>query len=92
MRLNGDFESASIGSLPRIGAYKYASDPSTRILCFAYAIDDDEPVVWFPTLQAPPPYLIAAALDPKLEFHLERCLQVQHLERLRPKYGLPPAA
>ena len=68
LRLSGDFESTSRGSLPQIGAHKYARLPSTRILCFAYAIDEDEPVVWFPSRQPPPDDLIEAALAPDLEF------------------------
>ena len=68
LRLSGDFETTSRGSLPQIGAHKYARLPTTRILCFAYAIDDDDPVVWFPSRQPPPEDLIEAARDPELEF------------------------
>lgn len=69
LRLSGDFETASRASLPRVGAHKYARHESTRILCFAYAIGEDDPVVWYPTLQPAPADLIEAALDPELEFH-----------------------
>ena len=68
LRLSGDFESTSCGSLPQIGAHKYARLASTRILCFAYAIDEDDPVVWYPTFQPAPDDLIEAALAPDLEF------------------------
>ena len=91
MRLNGDFETASLGSLPRIGAYKYARDPSTRVLCFAYAIDDGEPVIWFPGLQPPPACLISAALDPKLEFHAwNAAFEFAIWNTCGRRYGLPP--
>ena len=68
LRLSGDFETTSCGSLPQIGVYKYARLPSTRVLCFAYAIEDDDPVVWYPALGPPPADLIEAARQPKLEF------------------------
>jgi DNA polymerase len=68
LKLSGDFETASLGSLPQMGAHKYARQPSTRILCFAYAIEEDDPAVWFPEHQAPPQPLLKAAADPKLEF------------------------
>jgi hypothetical protein len=45
MRLSGDFETASLGNLTRMGAYKYARQFSTRILCFAFALDDETPEV-----------------------------------------------
>ena len=69
IKLSGDFETTSRGSLPQIGAHKYARLPSTRILCFAYALEEDAPVVWFPSRQPPPEDLIEAARAPDLEFH-----------------------
>ena len=68
LRLSGDFETTSRGSLPQIGAHKYARLASTRILCFAYAIEEDEPALWFPTSQPPPDDLVEAARAPDLEF------------------------
>ena len=68
LRLSGDFETTSRGSLPQIGAHKYAHLASTRILCFAYAIEEDEPVIWYPALQPPPEDLIEATHSPDLEF------------------------
>jgi DNA polymerase len=43
-----DFESASECDLPTRGAYNYARDPSTRVLCMAWAINDGEVSVWTP--------------------------------------------
>lgn len=40
-----DFESTSACDISR-GAYRYASDPSTEILLFAIAVDDEAPKVW----------------------------------------------
>jgi DNA polymerase len=43
-----DFESRSECDLKRHGVYNYAADPSTQVLCMAWAIDDGEVSVWVP--------------------------------------------
>ncbi len=43
-----DFETASECDLKTAGVYNYAKHPSTRVLCMAYAVDDDEVRVWTP--------------------------------------------
>jgi DNA polymerase len=43
-----DFETASECDLKTAGVYNYARHPSTRVLCMAYAVDDDEVQVWTP--------------------------------------------
>src|SRR5262245_25081197 len=35
-----DFETRSVASLEQAGAWRYAADPTTEILCVSYAIDD----------------------------------------------------
>lgn len=45
-RLHLDFETFSRVDINDVGAYRYAFDPSTEILCAAMALDDDEPVIW----------------------------------------------
>ena len=42
-RVHIDFETRSKVNIFDAGAYRYAEDPSTEILCIAYAVDD-EPV------------------------------------------------
>jgi DNA polymerase len=44
--LHLDFETFSKIDIRDVGAYRYAFDPSTEILCAAMAFDDEEPVVW----------------------------------------------
>lgn len=44
--LHIDFETFSQAELKDVGAYRYAFDPSTEILCAAMALGDCEPVVW----------------------------------------------
>jgi DNA polymerase len=43
-----DFECRSECDLPARGVYNYARDPSTQVLCMAWAIDDGEVSVWTP--------------------------------------------
>ena len=40
-----DYETTSACDISR-GAYRYAADPSTKILLFAIAKDDESPIVW----------------------------------------------
>lgn len=47
MHLHLDFESFSLVDLKEVGAYRYAQDPSTEILCAAMALGDGEPVAWW---------------------------------------------
>lgn len=45
-KLHIDFETFSLADLKAVGAFRYANDPSTEILCAAMALDDGEPVFW----------------------------------------------
>ena len=47
-RLYLDFESASVLDVREVGIHNYSTHPSTRPLMLAYAVDDDEPRLWFP--------------------------------------------
>jgi hypothetical protein len=46
MNYHLDFETKSRSDLKKVGAYRYACDPSTRVLMFAIARGDEEPVLW----------------------------------------------
>jgi DNA polymerase bacteriophage-type len=48
-------------NLTKAGARNYAADPSTVVLCIAYAIDDAEPAIWTPGMPVPQPFIEAAA-------------------------------
>lgn len=50
--LQVDFETRSAVDLKKTGVYPYSRDPSTGIWCFAWAFDDDEPVIWTPEMSA----------------------------------------
>lgn len=41
-----DFETRSRADLKKVGAFRYANDPSTEILCVAIAKDDEGPRMW----------------------------------------------
>ncbi len=43
-----DVETFSEADLKQVGAWRYANDPTTRLICLAYAIDDGEVVLWLP--------------------------------------------
>ena len=43
-----DFETRSACDLKAAGAYNYAQDTSTEVLCMSYAFNDDEVVTWRP--------------------------------------------
>lgn len=43
-----DFETRSSVDLKKVGAFKYAQDSSTRILCLAYRLPGQEPKLWHP--------------------------------------------
>jgi DNA polymerase len=45
-----DFETRSEADLRKVGAYKYAQDPSTKVLCLAYRLPGKEVKLWAPAL------------------------------------------
>ncbi len=56
--LSLDFETRSTLKLPSVGLYKYAADPTTSIICMAWAIGwDMEPELWWPGEPLPEPLL-----------------------------------
>ncbi len=46
MAIEFDYETRSDADLKKVGAYRYANDPSTRILMFAIAEDDGPVLIW----------------------------------------------
>lgn len=46
--LSIDFETRSTVDLVKCGVYVYAEDPSTDVLCMAWAFGDEEPELWLP--------------------------------------------
>jgi len=60
MIIHGDFETRSEVELKDVGLDVYARHPSTDVWCFAWAIDDGEPDIWFPGMPAPAPTKLLA--------------------------------
>jgi DNA polymerase bacteriophage-type len=48
-----DYETRSRCDLPSRGGYNYAQDPSTQIICMAYAFGDNEVQLWTPDAPFP---------------------------------------
>lgn len=54
MRLHIDIETFSTVDLPKTGVYRYAEDPSTEVLCIAWAVDDGTISLWAPGMSLEP--------------------------------------
>lgn len=48
MNIHLDYETRSRADLMDVGAYRYANDPSTEIMCLAISVGDKEPQIWVP--------------------------------------------
>lgn len=55
-----DYESKSEANLHVVGSYNYARHPSTHVLCMAYAFNDEDPLLWWPSSGDPFPLRVAA--------------------------------
>tara|TARA_B100000287_G_scaffold431612_1_gene489196 strand:- start:511 stop:2520 length:2010 start_codon:yes stop_codon:yes gene_type:complete len=60
-KISLDFETYSECDIKSAGAWAYAKDPSTRVLCMAYAEDEQAPNIWIPGKNRIPDFLA----DPK---------------------------
>jgi hypothetical protein len=58
-----DIETRSTLNLKEVGAWRYAADPTTEVLCVAYAVDDGAVQIWTPG-QPIPEEFTTAARDP----------------------------
>jgi len=85
-----DFETRGQLDLKKVGVHKYATHPSTEILCVAYAVDDGPVEIWLPG-NPPPPVWFEAACNTNWTAaahadHFESTFE-QHI--LVPRYGFP---
>jgi DNA polymerase len=62
--LHHDVETRSVLDLTVVGAHRYAVDPSTQVLCIAYAVDDEPVQLWTPGDPAVPGEFVEAASNP----------------------------
>jgi DNA polymerase len=85
-----DIETRSQAILRKVGSHRYAADPSTEVLCVAYAVDHDPVQLWLPGNPVPPEFVeaarnpnwIVAAHNDAFESAVE-----QHI--LHPRYSWP---
>lgn len=68
-RLHLDYETASEVNLKKSGAYKYAADPSTRVLMLGWAVNDEPEQLWQPHKELIPKRLHDLLLDPSVRKH-----------------------
>src|SRR5262249_53685312 len=55
-----DIETRSCVNLETAGAWRYASDPTTEVLCIGYAVDDGDSQIWVPGAPVPDAFTTAA--------------------------------
>lgn len=48
-----DFETRSKVDITETGAWRYASDPTTKILCMAYKLPGQDTRIWLPSMEVP---------------------------------------
>jgi DNA polymerase bacteriophage-type len=58
--LHRDYETRSCTVLRIAGTFKYATDPTTEVLCCAYAVDDEPVQLWTPSDPVPAEFVEAA--------------------------------
>src|SRR5262245_14573003 len=85
----GDIETCSQRNLKACGAFIYATDPSTDVLCLCYAVDDGNIQVWKPGDPVPAPFANPADYDPFVwdNWHFDREIYTRILV---PRYGFTP--
>jgi DNA polymerase bacteriophage-type len=88
--LHRDYESRSCTVLRIAGTFKYATDPTTEVLCCAYAVDDG-PVKLCTPGDPPPAEFVEADNNPNWKVcahgaHFEDGIERHHLH---PRFGWP---
>jgi len=85
-----DIETRSTVNLKIAGAFRYASDPTTEVLCVGYAVNDSPVSIWVPDQPIPEPF-IEAARDPSYLIVAHNDQFERTIERLilHPRYGWP---
>jgi DNA polymerase len=83
--LHRDYESRSCKVLRIAGTFKYATDPTTEVLCCAYAVDDEPVQLWTPGDPVPAEF-VEAANNPNWIV----CAHGAHFEDAIERYVLHP--
>ena len=86
-----DIETRSVQDLVKVGAWRYAADPSTEeVLCVGFAIDAAPAKIWTPD-QPIPPEFFEAARDPRwfVVAHSDTFERAIEELVLTPRFGWP---
>ena len=67
MKVYFDFETRSRVKLEEAGAFRYAEDPSTEVICLGYAVNNGAPKIWYP--DEPFPEELVRAVESGAEFY-----------------------
>jgi DNA polymerase len=88
--LHRDIETRGALRLADVGAWRYAADPRTEVLCVGYAIDDAPVRIWTPDQQIPEEFHIAARDPDWLVVAHNDSFETAIEERLlNPRFGWP---
>src|SRR5262245_51829301 len=80
-----DIETRSTVDLEVAGAWRYAADPTTQVLCVGYAVDNGDPRSWCPGDPIPEVFTTATTVVAH-NFQFERAVTT-HV--LTPRFGFP---
>jgi DNA polymerase bacteriophage-type len=89
MTLSIDFETRSTVDLTKTGVYRYAEDPTTDIVCMAYAFGDEDVRVWVPGDDRPAWFDAHVKAGGELRAHNAQFERIMWREILGPRYGFP---
>jgi DNA polymerase bacteriophage-type len=85
-----DIETRSTLNLAEVGAWRYADDPTTEVLCAAYAVDDGAVEIWVPGEPVPQVCFTAADdTDWSIIAHNDVFERAIESMLLKPRYGWP---
>jgi DNA polymerase len=87
--LSLDFETRSTVNLTKAGAYAYFDDPSTDVLCAAYALGDQEPEVWLRGDPCPPAIVQHVAAGGEIRAWNSQFERLAWTKIMTPDYGWP---
>lgn len=87
-----DYETKSIIDIRKCGVYKYARDPSTDILCMAYAFDHEPTKLWTPDFPWPEDLYEHMASGKLIYAHNAQFERLITEAIAVPRYGAPTVA
>jgi DNA polymerase len=84
-----DFETRSFLDVGNVGAWRYAEDWTTEILCMSWKFDDGPSNIWVPWLDFPQEVIDHVEADGIFEAHNVQFERAIWLFILRPQFGVP---